>query len=233
MSENTTNTNQVRFLTGTQENLNKMTASQVGTFYLTSDTNRLYVGAQEGGPVLLNKAVAVVQNVKSLPTEGIDLDSFYYLKDENILCVYAKQGESAPEWIQINHQAITTNVVNDALTFTLDETNTEDSLKYNVTLTQQTYNPATRELAEFKAVTPATGTLEIDKTALAGLVPEAAFVGLTATEEDSGIVIKTSGDGSNDKDKISIVSDGLAEVSVDASNNITIFYRRNWIKSCS
>ena len=57
---------------------------------------------------------------------------------------------------------------------------------------------------------------------MAGLVPEAASVGLTATEENSGIVIKTSGDGSNDEDKISIVSDGLAEVSVDESNNITI-----------
>ena len=55
----------VMFKLGTQASVNEILAGtrnyQVGTFYLTSDSDRLYVG-QAGGLKLLNKSVRVVQN---------------------------------------------------------------------------------------------------------------------------------------------------------------------------
>lgn len=87
----------VMFKLGTQSALEKLTAAQiqVGTFYLTSDTDRLYVG-QESGLKLLNKTVQVVPTLSSLPTNPYKED-FAYIADKNILAVY-----TGTEWKQIN-----------------------------------------------------------------------------------------------------------------------------------
>lgn len=91
----------VMFKFGTQASVNEILAGtknyQVGTFYLTSDSDRLYVG-QAGGLKLLNKSVRVIQNeaeLESLTTKHPD--DFVYLSKENILAVY-----NGTKWTQIN-----------------------------------------------------------------------------------------------------------------------------------
>lgn len=91
----------VRFLLGTQEKLNTMMTGKSGangTFYLTSDTHRLYVGTSDGSVQPVNEGVTTVKNLTALqalqkPNPG----EFYYLTDENILCVY-----NGASWVQIN-----------------------------------------------------------------------------------------------------------------------------------
>lgn len=91
----------VRFLLGTQANLNTMMTGKSGangTFYLTSDTHRLYVGTSDGSVQPVNEGVTTVKNLTALqalqkPNPG----EFYYLTDENILCVY-----NGTSWVQIN-----------------------------------------------------------------------------------------------------------------------------------
>ena len=54
--------NNLFFKRGSQANLNNITASIDGAFYLTTDTNRLYIG-NGGVPALLNQTVQMVSSL--------------------------------------------------------------------------------------------------------------------------------------------------------------------------
>lgn len=91
----------VCFLLGTQEKLNTMMTGKSGTngtFYLTSDTHRLYIGTSDGSVQPVNEGVTTIKNLTAL--QGLqkpNAGEFYYLTDENILCVY-----NGTSWVQIN-----------------------------------------------------------------------------------------------------------------------------------
>lgn len=94
--------NVVKFKLGTQASLNTLKASQkgweVGTFYLTSDSSRLYIG-QADELALLNKSVEIYTNLAALKaktttsTEG----DIAYCVTENVLAYY-----NGTTWNQIN-----------------------------------------------------------------------------------------------------------------------------------
>ena len=118
----------LQFLRGSQASLNdiknkKSGAPQVqdGAFYLTTDTNRLYVGQKTGTTtdlVELNKSVTSVETLSSLPknildnsnkviTRKVENGQFYYVTDINVLCVYSETLNNdgvviASNWTQIN-----------------------------------------------------------------------------------------------------------------------------------
>lgn len=104
----------LQFLRGTQANLNKIESAIDGAFYLTTDTNRLYVG-QGTALVELNKSVTTVSTFDSLPKTNIEEGQFYYVSNINVLCVY-KGGK----WVQINPDtkldSVTTTVTDIAAT---------------------------------------------------------------------------------------------------------------------
>lgn len=98
----------VMFKRGTQKNIAKFLATGAsqaidGAFYLTSDTNRLYVGKDIDGngnikAVPVNQGVITVDNISKLPSKtAIESGQFYYATLENVLCVY-----SGTQWVQIN-----------------------------------------------------------------------------------------------------------------------------------
>ena len=90
--------NAVKFKLGTQASLNALKNWDVGTFYLTSDSSRLYIG-QENELALLNKSIqfydslAALRGKSTVSTEG---DIAYCVK-ENILAYY-----DGGHWNQIN-----------------------------------------------------------------------------------------------------------------------------------
>lgn len=94
--------NAVKFKLGTQASLNALKNSQkgweVGTFYLTSDSSRLYIG-QADELALLNKTVEIYTNLEALrakttvSTEG----DIAYCVNENVLAYY-----NGTTWNQIN-----------------------------------------------------------------------------------------------------------------------------------
>lgn len=98
----------VMFKLGTQakidEMITKKTGYSVGTFYLTKDSDRLYVG-QATGLKLLNKSVQVVETEEGLTTLtaswGTDAlshkDDLAYISGKNILAYFNGTG-----WTQIN-----------------------------------------------------------------------------------------------------------------------------------
>lgn len=79
-----------------------------GTFYLTSDTNRLFIGKNVEGKgvraVPVNQGALPVPSVDSLPSaEAAIPGQFYYVTSSNILCVSSKG-----KWVQINPNTDTT-----------------------------------------------------------------------------------------------------------------------------
>ncbi len=112
-----TNMANVMFKRGTQAALNTLINGSGdrfdnGCFYLTTDTNRLYVAQSASKLVELNKSITTVTRVDQLPTDGVEIGQFYYVSGTNngnsadnthggnILAVY--MGPDAGGWIQVN-----------------------------------------------------------------------------------------------------------------------------------
>jgi hypothetical protein len=98
----------ISFLQGTQDKLDALIingGAKEGSFYLTNDTHRLYIGKTVNGkviPVPVNQGVISVETTDELVAKTKTAGEFYYItgtvKDPaNILCVYNGQ-----ELIQIN-----------------------------------------------------------------------------------------------------------------------------------
>lgn len=111
---------QVKFLRGLQAQL--PTSGHEGSFYLTTDTDRLYVGKQDGSLALLNQSINIVANTSDLPKAGAaSLNDFYYVTNGNIFAFY-----NGSDWVQINPDkfytlvesstALTTSVTNGVAT---------------------------------------------------------------------------------------------------------------------
>ena len=109
----------VGFKLGSQENMDKIVNTVVagshGTFYLTSDTSRLYVGNADNKIVPVNAGIISVANVNALPNVPTTekekqylAGNYYYAKEENILCVFNGQ-----HWVQINSVVTNTGLTTD------------------------------------------------------------------------------------------------------------------------
>lgn len=109
----------VQFKLGTQAAVDKLivtpgTSVVEGSFYLTNDTHRLYIGQKASADAAnaqlfpVNEGVITVATVSELPKVG-DTDGaayagrFYYVTAGNILCVY-----NGKAWVQINTNTDTT-----------------------------------------------------------------------------------------------------------------------------
>lgn len=93
--------NPVKFKLGTQESLNTLKDSQkgweVGTFYLTKDSSRLYIG-QADELALLNKSVEIYDDLNALSAKGKSYKGdIAYCAKENVLAYY-----NGTTWNQIN-----------------------------------------------------------------------------------------------------------------------------------
>lgn len=102
----------VLFKQGTQSALNEIRSNKTaieGSFYLTNDTHRLYIGRANGDAVPVNEGVNTVTSLSDLPrvtagNESAYVGQFYYVTAQNILCVYSASSQTGNEhgWVQIN-----------------------------------------------------------------------------------------------------------------------------------
>lgn len=205
-----------------------------GCFYLTEDTNRLYVGQGDGqAPVLLNQVVSVVESIGDLPKSPPAVDNdFYYIKSLNVLAVYdsSKKTDTDSGWVQINANTNDTIKV-DNIAFELNEEKSNDStIVYSLTLSQKKYDKNSSEI-ELEHPEDLVAELTLNSSDIASIVPEAASVGIVAENvkdnDINGVKIKTDGDGSNPDACVTLIPGAnISQIAVD-NNKIAIAAHNN------
>ncbi len=151
----------VGFKVGTQETVDRILAGETGykaihgCFYLTQDSHRLYVGNEDETLSPVNEGIEFISSMSALQQIASSAASsthnmkhltgrFYYVGQENVLCVYNGQN-----WVQINNNSNTTILdvtdsvtaasntatVTTAIRDTIDGTNANDTFSDAFTIT--------------------------------------------------------------------------------------------------
>lgn len=210
----------VMFKRGTQAKLSSLKSFVDGAFYLTTDTDRLYVAQSSTELVELNKSITIVNDVGDLPAttaatdtavKGADVavGQFYYVKagasskSGNVLAVCsAISPEGAITWTQVNPDTNTNNVTR----LTSVDVATTDNKNYTLTINWSMDN---------KAQTAITKTFTVDPTKI-------IKVGLTASLEGGIAYISTAGAGADTTKKVGIKTAGGGITIGTDGNDITI-----------
>ena len=200
-----------------------------GAFYLTTDTNRLYVGGANDKLELLNQSIKfytyddVFRENSTVPkVEG----QFYYLSDKNILCTFAKtKTHPDGEWVQINpdHNDNTLVYVSGLNVTKVDSTDGDTKkLTYTVKLNQEK-----KESSDGSAIPygdAITASFEINSKDLNKIASNVS-VGLESKaidNETNGFVLKNSGGGADSSKAVQIKGGDNVTITRAADGNITI-----------
>lgn len=91
----------IQFKHGTQSKLDEIRSAKTGTsgtFYLTNDTHRLYVGLSDNSIVPVNEGITTYATVSNLPdASAMNAGQFAYITASGILAV-----SNGKNWVQIN-----------------------------------------------------------------------------------------------------------------------------------
>lgn len=191
----------VSFKRGLSTALSNVTVED-GVFYLTTDTNRLYVG-QGSNLAELNQSVTTYATWADMEANAPkQKGQFYYAIQENVLACYLPE---LNKWQQINpdHNDNDDTYIS---SFTVAPVDTSETgkLKYAITIGQKTKHQGKGE----STVTPdITGQLEISSADLNAIASHVA-VGVAAdaiTGNENGFVLKTTGSGADADTNIAII----------------------------
>lgn len=185
-----------------------------GCFYLTTDTNRLFVG-KGTALVPVNEGVITVAEVSNLPTDAPIAGSFYYVTNGNILCVY-----NGKDWVQIN-----SNTDNAYKVTKVELTKTRDAEAKKILLvskiTMKKYNNLTNEEIANSEFTVNSETIEITQDDFNALV-DGASVGLVSALADKTLTLNTTGIGADETKAITLLAGDNVTFVKNEDNSITI-----------
>lgn len=197
----------IMFKRGQQANL--PSTAQDGVFYLTTDTNRLYVG-QGTAMTLLNQQVHVVANVSAIPKYP-EVNDFYYCTSENILAFY-----NGTDWKQINPDTDTNDTIKVSSVTVGDSVVAEkESITYNIAVNQQKFKKDGSLSETLSAVNFA---LKLTKEDLEAIIHDPANVGLKVSGGTNAATIGAQGTGSNAAQTATIKGGSNVTVSANGSN---------------
>lgn len=223
----------VLFKRGLHANLPAANAATDGVFYLTTDTNRLYVG-QGTKLVELNKSITLVDNLSDLPTSTSDeskaikgsqvqVGQFYYVKaissdsqtvhNGNILAVCSAITDGTITWTQINPDTSTDDTYVTGISFGAGQMSTIEGSKqisYPVTLTRQIKNVS----GSTSAASDVVGNLVISQKDVGSLTTDTAISVVSSDIAANGTSTKISASGVG-----AVANNG---VTVNAGDNITL-----------
>lgn len=183
-----------------------------GAFYLTTDTNRLYVGGANDKLELLNQSIKfytydqVFSENSTVPkVEG----QFYYLSDKNILCTFAKTKTNPDgEWVQINPDHNDNTLVYVSGLNVTKGNSTEGNTKkltYTIELNQEKKESSDGSATPYGDAI--TASFEINSEDLNKIASNVS-VGLESKAivgNENGLVLKTTGGGADADTNIAIV----------------------------
>ncbi len=236
----------VVFRHGTQAALDKIREQGTavsGTFYLTDDSHRLYVGQEGGDAVPVNEGITTVTSINNLPTASkLNAGQFYYIAAEgyNILAV-----SNGKQWIQINSDTDTVYSYTGKIEGTTDGATVEMTLSGTVTgadngdqeeTTTQAYSFTIKGYDESEdtgiVITsdPNSNTIMIDGSnlyhTLSSEVTEEGTVGTTTANFASGgvatLTVKSADETASSKITINAGNNIAITETADADGNIVI-----------
>lgn len=160
-----------------------------GTFYLTTDSNRLYI-ANGNKLAEINRYIKSVTSLDNLPTQPAEGD-FVWVEQGNMLlvCRDAAGTSVTDKWLQVNPDTDTDTKVDSVDDISV--TSVAEGIKISYNLKQSTNGTAITDV-------PVSYT-----------IPNSAFtgnVGLASEAVTGGVKIKTNGTGSNSNSAISLKS---------------------------
>lgn len=224
----------VLFKRGVHANLPAANAATDGVFYLTTDTNRLYVG-QGTNLVELNKSITLVDNLSDLPLSTSDqskavkgnqvqVGQFYYVKaissgsqtvhGGNILAVCSAIANGTITWTQINPDTSTDDTYVTGISFGTGEMsiveNNKKQITYPVTLTRQIKNVS----GSVSEATSITGNLVINQDDVGSLTSDTTISIVSSDVPANGTSTKISASGVG-----AVANNG---VTINAGDNITL-----------
>ena len=223
----------VVFKRGLHANLPAANAATDGVFYLTEDTNRLYVG-QGTKLVELNKSIEIVNSIDELPTIGVEVGQFYYVKGSgtttadnthngNILAVVVEK--NPVRWVQVNPDTNTDTGYNynSSLSIgnngvgTVDTTNNQVSYTVTLGATHRNPNGSTSTPTESNV----SATFYVKSSDLAQIMPNAAVAVGCSVVSGNSTTINTSGTGSSGAG-FTVTGGDNVTLSGDTANALTI-----------
>lgn len=217
-----------------------------GTFYLTSDTNRLYIGKDDKSIAPINAGIITIDRIvrkpndpstykylPDIPTNDTEKDklagNYYYATEDNILCIF--NGEN---WVQINSVVTNTNIVTDVSgtgTVTVETVVSQSAGgdvrdSYKITGDNGLTVNAASDTVTISTTTP------ITMSAAQGADAKTAAVSLTSSLNKNGQVQKFNLVGGTNVDSISVNGENITinvqdtkntglstDISADATNN--------------
>lgn len=127
----------VLFKRGTQADLNQLANWQDGTFYLTTDTHRLYTCINTE-LVDLTQNVLLYNNYDDFKkAENLVHGDFAYISNDNILAIYREDSTGTGSWTQINVNTDTDKYLESGVA---DVAADKDGITVNIILKQRTRN---------------------------------------------------------------------------------------------
>lgn len=208
---------QVMFKKGLSKDLPK-TGLVEGAFYLTTDTDKLYICNDGNKLSLLNQVVHNVANIDALPKiADAAVGEFYYCLAENVLAT--KKAAADESWTQIN--ADTDTKVSDVTTTT--EVNSGiATVTTKVKSTTKTGGSAGELTGSFKIKGAGDNTItrETDGTiVITGKNDNATYT--LGTAEGGKIALKGAGTGATNTE-ITVKGAGDIAITSDAAGNLTV-----------
>ena len=232
----------VMFKRGTQAALKALNGVYTdGCFYLTTDTDRLYVAQSANELVELNKSITILNNASGLPSSTADIKGqngkelngsevevgqFYYIKagansvSGNILAVCDEIAQNgAIHWTQVNPDTDTNTNDNTRVTSISATKNTTSSngqsLVYDIVIGQSTSHVTGANTSE----TDVSGQLTISAADVTTIVTNTAVDVDAGTVTNNKTTIATSGSGAS--------GDGFT---LEGSNTVTLTNTTGGIK---
>lgn len=225
----------VVFKRGQHAKLPAVNAAQDGVFYLTTDTNRLYVG-QGTNLVELNKSITIVNDLSDLPVSisdesraikgsQVQVEQFYYVKaissgsqtvhNGNILaiCSAIDADTGAITWTQINPDTSTDDTYVTGISFgagAMSTVNNKKQISYPVTLSREKKSAS----GSISSATDIIGSLVINQDDVGSLTTDTAISVVSSDIPANGTSTKISASGVG-----AVANNG---VTVNAGNNITL-----------
>lgn len=208
---------QVMFKRGLSENLPKTGLVQ-GAFYLTTDTDKLYICNDGNKLSLLNQVVHSVANINALPKiADAAVGEFYYCLDENVLAT--KKAAADTNWTQINAD---TDTKVSGVTATTAVSSGIATVTTTVTSETKAGVSDGGKAGSFhiKGAGDNTITREADGTiVITGKNDNATYT--LGTAEGGKIALKGAGTGATDTE-ITVKGAGDIAITSDAAGNLTV-----------